>query len=268
MEVERDTVNPDARFKMEVRDILKELRERAHRLNDRVEVQERRLGNLQELDKRIELLDRGIAARDSAINRVENDVRTLTRGLNNLSVRTYELGEVVARSEENTEVITEKVEVIREGQKGARALIDKNRADIAKLKQRSSDTTPANAPAPIKYNLPIFWAAPMDKPVRFLRALVNYLAAVKATPENFKYIIEQSLRGSAYEWWLTAKYWGEGIQNKIRRELEFGYYRADGPCTRSEYIMSRYIDVKMLSDAPATPLVIEKFSRHFDAGIQ
>ena len=61
---------------------------------------------------------------------------------------------------------------------------------------------------------------------------------------------------------------GRESTNKIRRELEFWFYRADGQYTRSEYVMSLYNDVKMLSDAPATPLIIDKFSRHFDAGIQ
>ena len=105
-----------------------------------------------------------------------------------------------------------------------------------------------------------------------------------STPENFKYIIEQSLRGPAYEWWeniepyvtsvrdfrerFTAKYWGEGVQNKIRRELEFRFYHGDGLYTRSEYVMSLYNDVKMLADAPPTPLIMDKFSRHFDAGTQ
>ena len=163
-------------------------------------------------------------------------------------------------------------------------LAKKNCAEIRELKQRSEGTGPTATPPQIKYTLPTFSTMPADKPIRFLRALINYLTAVSATTENFKYIIEQALRGSAYEWWenieesivnirgfrekFTAKYWSEGVQNKIRRELEFGFYKGEGHQTRSEYVISLYNDVKQLSDLPATHLIIDKLSRHFDAVIQ
>ena len=115
MEIEAETVDPDARFKIVVRDILNELRDRTHPIKDRVTVQERRLGNLAELDKRIDLLDRGMAARDTAIRRVENDVWTLTRSINNLSVLMYKLQEDVIKNSESNEVVTERVDVLREG---------------------------------------------------------------------------------------------------------------------------------------------------------
>ena len=230
MDLGREVADLEARFKLEVRDILNELRDRSHRKNDRVAAQERRLGHLEDLDKRIKLLDRGIASRDSAIRRVENDVRTLTRGLNNLSVRVYEIHENVEKNNKDNEKLTETMDALREDQNTARTQIARNRDDIAELRTRGNNINPENSHAHIKYNLPIFWAAPVGKPVHFLRALVNYLAAVKASPENFKYIIEQSLRGPAYEWWeniesyvtsvrdfrerFTAKYWGERVQIK------------------------------------------------------
>ena len=135
----------------------------------------------------------------------------------------------------------------------AQNLTKRNCAEIGELKQRSQSTNPTTIQSQIKYALPTFGAMPADKPICFLRALINYLTAASATSENFKYIIEQALRGSAYEWWenveesivnvrdfrekFTAKYWSEGVQNKIRRELEFGFYKGEGHEIRSEYVI-------------------------------
>ena len=43
MDAEHDLADPEARFKLEVRDILNELRDSVHRTNDRVEIQEEKI---------------------------------------------------------------------------------------------------------------------------------------------------------------------------------------------------------------------------------
>ena len=284
MDAEHEVADPEARFKLEVRDILNELRDRVHRTNDRVEIQEEKSNRISDLDRRVALLDRAIVARDTAIHRVENDIITITRGVNNLSARVYEVHDKIMTNKEEIALNTEKIDIMSDEIIETQNLAKRNCEEIRELKQRNSVTGPTATPTQIKYTLPTFSALPSDKPIRFLRALINYLTAVSANAENFKYIIKQALRGSAYEWWenieksivnirgfrekFTAKYWSEGVQNKIRRELEFGFYKGEGHQTRSEYVVSLYNDVKQLSDVPATHLIVDKLSRHFDAVVQ
>ena len=249
-----------------------------------MEIQEEKINRISDLDRRVALLDRVIVARDTAIHRVENDIITVTRGVNNLSARVYEVHDKITANKGEIELNKEKIDLMSEEIIETQNLAKRNCAEIRELKQRSQGTGPTVTPPQIKYTLPTFSAMPADKPTRFLRALINYLTAVSATTENFKYIIEQALRGSAYKWWenieesivnirgfrekFTAKYWSEGVQTKIRRKLEFGFYKDEEHQTRSEYVISLYNDVKQLSDLPATHLIIDKLSRHFDAVIQ
>ena len=57
-------------------------------------------------------------------------------------------------------------------------------------------------------------------------------------------------------------------KTKFGANFELGFYRADGQLARSEYVMSLYTVVKMRCDARSMQLIVEKFSRHFDPGIQ
>ena len=91
MDLEHEIADPEARFKLEFRDILNELRDRVHRTNDRVEIQEEKINKFSDLDRRVALLDRAIVARDTAIHRVENDIINVTRNVNNLSAKVYDL---------------------------------------------------------------------------------------------------------------------------------------------------------------------------------
>ena len=72
-----------------------------------------------------------------------------------------------------------------------------------------------------------------------MNALSQYWEGYKITDRNFKIIIEQILKASAYDWWehvrsdvktidefknkFLKEYWNASIQAAVRRELEFGF---------------------------------------------
>ena len=62
-----------------------------------MEIQEEKINRISDLDRRVALLDRVIVARDTAIHRVENDIITVTRGVNNLSARVYEVHDKITQ---------------------------------------------------------------------------------------------------------------------------------------------------------------------------
>ena len=88
--------------------------------------------------------------------------------------------------------------------------------------------------------------------MRFLKDILHYLEAVHADEHNFKHLIREALRGPAKDWldniesridkrdtfieFFINKYWNNAIRSKIRRELEFGFYREHN-YSRSEYVL-------------------------------
>ena len=132
--------------------------------------------------------------------------------------------------------------------------------------------------------MPTFKACSGDKPARFKKSFLEYPKAINANRQNFKHVISQALQGPALEWWehiepiiytmeqfrtrFLGRYWNSALQSRVRRELEFGYYRGDMGVNRSEYVLSLYNDVRMLDDMPNIGSIIDKFSRHFDEHVQ
>ncbi|CAB0039251.1 unnamed protein product [Trichogramma brassicae] len=133
---------------------------------------------------------------------------------------------------------------------------------------------------PAKLIMPTFSAACCDKPMRFLRDMMDYVQAVGISEQHFKHVIKQALRGAAAEWYDHAedqiqtiaqfqqrfknRFWSRIHQQRKRETLEFGYYDADKNQSRSEYVISIYNQIKALDEPPAEIDMIDKFSRHFD----
>lgn len=139
-------------------------------------------------------------------------------------------------------------------------------------------------PAVVRAELPTFGAAAYDRPMQFLSALNKYIEAIDPHKSNFKFIIDQALKGPAHDWWehvesrvisfeifrerFTTRYWNSSIQAAFSRELEFGFYRAENNLSRSEYVIRIYNNVKYLSDMPTMTNIVDKLSRHFDESVQ
>lgn len=137
---------------------------------------------------------------------------------------------------------------------------------------------------PAKLIMPTFAADCCDKPIKYLKNLREYIAAVGITEGHFKHVIRQSLRASASEWWehieaqvetiaqfeerFKNRFWSRMHQVRKREELEFGYYDAEKNQSRSEYIIAIYNQIKALDEPPAEIDMVDKFSRHFDDATQ
>uniref|UniRef100_A0ABD2WZ11 Retrotransposon gag domain-containing protein n=1 Tax=Trichogramma kaykai TaxID=54128 RepID=A0ABD2WZ11_9HYME len=135
-----------------------------------------------------------------------------------------------------------------------------------------------------KCELPTFRSPAVDRPLQYLRDLLDYMQFVHVTRQDFKMIIKQSLKGSARDWWeyvesdidsadafhtaFTRKYWSREDQQKIRHKLEFGFYNKSDGASRSEYVLRLYNTAKMLSNRPTEEEFVEKFARHFDDTVQ
>ena len=177
----------------------------------------------------------------------------------------------------------DKITGLEEQYQGLAQKFEENKYEIENI-IRNGPVQAAPISQNIRYEMPIFKASPGDKPARFIKSFLNYLKAINATRHNFKHVIGQALQGPALEWWehiepiietidqfrtrFLGRYWNSTLQSRVRRDLEFGYYRGDMGITRSEYVLSLYNDVRMLDDMPNIGSVIDKFSRHFDEHVQ
>ncbi|KAL7307563.1 hypothetical protein TKK_0000255 [Trichogramma kaykai] len=146
--------------------------------------------------------------------------------------------------------------------------------------QTAPQTTRMSLLQPAKLIMPTYSGACCDKPMRFLRDMMDYVQAVGISEQHFKHVIKQALKGAAAEWYDHAedqiqsiaqfqqrfknRFWSRIHQQRKRETLEFGYYDADKNQTRSEYVISIYNQIKALDEPPAEIDMIDKFSRHFD----
>lgn len=156
--------------------------------------------------------------------------------------------------------------------------------------RRSRTTTAASEPAgattrsKIKFTPPTFEGRKFEQPMRYLRDLKAYLDVTDADQTEVKYIITQSLKGSASEWWhlveddvnswkefdlrFRTRYWSETKQAEIRRKLEFGFFEYKEGYRRCEYAMSLYGDVKNLTTQYCETDIINLLASHFNEDIR
>lgn len=141
-----------------------------------------------------------------------------------------------------------------------------------------------NATSPIKLDLPTFKGISCDKPMKFIKQFSDYITGSRIDNRDLVCVISQALRGPASEWWefqslnritldqfieiFKERFWNANVQSKIRRDLEFGTYKAENNYSRSTYVMNLYNNVKHLRSAPEEAEIIEKLSRHFDEQTQ
>ena len=85
--------------------------------------------------------------------------------------------------------------------------VTETRTNMIKLAHHGVGVANTNASmiSLINLTLPVFGAGPGDRPVRFIKAFMKYLKAVDADVGNFKFIVNQALRGPAWDWWEHVK---------------------------------------------------------------
>lgn len=136
----------------------------------------------------------------------------------------------------------------------------------------------------IKMTPPTYEDRADEKPIKFLRDLNEYCAVTQAEPEEARYVVSQALKGAAGEWWrlvqdeigdwqtfekrFIAKFWSEGRQNGIRKNMEFGHYEVEGKISRCEYAMQIFGLAKDLTRKPSEQEVIAQMANHFNEEIR
>ena len=120
--------------------------------------------------------------------------------------------------------------------------------------------------------------------MKYLSDLLEYFSAANITVRMFKHVIRRSLRGPAADWWeliqdniqtindfqtrFTNRYLCRQTQDRVRNDLEIGFYEAAGNLSKSEYVIRLYNQARMLSDSPREADIVDMFSRHFDRDVQ
>ena len=131
-----------------------------------------------------------------------------------------------------------------------------------------------------KISIPTFSDSHLDRPKYFLKNLFQYVEAAAVTSREIKFVLSQALKGPARDWWehiedsitglqdfqkqFIKKYWSEQKQERVRRDLEFGFYNQSYSQSRSQYALQMYNDAMMLDEALSSKNIINKLSRHFD----
>ena len=121
-------------------------------------------------------------------------------------------------------------------------------------------------------------------PIRYINELKQYWESVEPRENETHYLIERSLRGPPGDWWkivknevqnlqtffqkFTHRYWGEKVQHKIRRKLEFGHHRPERNTSRADYSISLYVEAIELNPPITAIAIIKKLARHFNEEVK
>ena len=121
-------------------------------------------------------------------------------------------------------------------------------------------------PSESHIEIPTFEVAAYDKPMKYLKELLEYFKASNITQKMFEHVVSQSLRGPGGDSWeliqdhvqtiaefknrFMERYRCRQTRANIRNQLELGFNQAQGNLSRSEYVIRLYNQVRMLSDAP------------------
>lgn len=135
----------------------------------------------------------------------------------------------------------------------------------------------------IRFNAPSFNGTKTEQPMKFLRELRNYCNVIDSDDEETRYIISQSLKGIASEWWqvaedeskdwadfvrrFTARFWSEARQSEIREKLQFGKYSSKNGLRQCEYAMRLFSQARELTTRPTEHEIVRMMSSHFHPDI-
>lgn len=135
-----------------------------------------------------------------------------------------------------------------------------------------------------KYTIPRYEAKPDERPTKYLKELAKYCQTTRAQTWEYNSIINESLQGTAKEWWsaknmnivdleefetaLKRRFWSTDAQHKIRRELNFGYYKFNNTETRTQHAMRLIGNAKDLEPPMSDKEIIDCLSNHFTQDIR
>lgn len=136
----------------------------------------------------------------------------------------------------------------------------------------------------LKVSPPTFEDRWNEKPMKFLREFNEYCSITQVEPEEARYLLSQSLKGAAGEWWrivqdelgdwsmfeakFKAKFWGENRQAEVRKEMEYGCYDTRGKMSRCDYAMKIFGLAKDLSRRSSEEEIVAQIANHFNEDIR
>uniref|UniRef100_A0ABD2X7P6 Retrotransposon gag domain-containing protein n=1 Tax=Trichogramma kaykai TaxID=54128 RepID=A0ABD2X7P6_9HYME len=267
-------------FETQVRGILLELRERGKHTARRVRQHDKQLSSLtSEMSKARGVYFQDIDVHERTTIRAtqnERDIVFLSQSLADVQIDLTRVEKIANKSEEACKVQEKRINEIAEDQVTMQQRIDSNYEELSRRIGKRGGCS-GGSMHNFKCELPTFRSATSDRPIQFIRDLLDYMQFVHVSKQDFKMIIKQSLKGSARDWWeyveqdidspaafraaFTKKYWSREEQQKIRHKLEFGYFDKNDGASRSEYVLRLY-------NSPTEDEFVEKFARHFDDAVQ
>lgn len=147
------------------------------------------------------------------------------------------------------------------------------------------DATLAAAARPfkVKPQMPTYEGRPTERPPKYLREMKRFVEATRLPEEELKFLITQSLRGNAGEWWdivsdqittwaqfsraLQERFWSSAIQRKVRDNLNAGVYRPEAGSSRVAYAMKLIGTARDLLPRPTDEEIVQTLARHFTQSV-
>lgn len=187
------------------------------------------------------------------------------------------------------EVTNNVTQCLEERENRIQAQVDRLETAHTRVAERVTDQCeqrmnqpPITAKPNIKYILPEFNGE--GSPIKYMRQIKQYWEVVRPRNCDMEYLIEKSLSGTPYDWWLVVKgevtclnsflqkfqqrYWGEKVQHEIKKKLEFGTFKCNQDHSRAEYAIKVFATVNELTPPLEPREVITKLARHFNDEIK
>lgn len=152
--------------------------------------------------------------------------------------------------------------------------------DSARL---DSMIAPPARPFIVKPQMPTFEGRNTERPAKYLRELKRFVEAARLPEEEMKFIITQSLKGNAGEWWdivsdqittwiqfaraLIDRFWSPAIQRRVRDNLNVGVHRPESGLSRVVYAMRLIGTARDLLPRPTDEEIVQMLARHYTQAV-
>lgn len=246
-----------------------------------------------DINKELNSLQESVQDSNSQILQLDNNndqkYNSLRNELQSLRLIAEESTKTMRVAIENNKILQEQVNELV-------TVVDKQKAEVKlmkicqrEVKEQVNDASRGSGgqmhrPSSIKFYPPTFGGHPSERPIPFLNKLEEFLKATRAYEYEFKWIIGDSLRGFAYDWWslvrhktndlndfkqlFIKKFWSDDAQHHVRAYIQTGAYDPRKGVSMSNYALRHCNNARDLIPAYNDKEIIRCMSRHFSQEVK